>query len=82
MNNYEKLEFNSSTFPARKLNLPNFGLVLISTTSLSHQLINSDGGYTSDSAQFIDDKIFYFVDNHQIDLSNGKLKKLILSEVL
>lgn len=82
MNSCAKLEFNGRTFPVRELNLPNFGLVLISTTSLSNQLINSDGGFTSDLAQFVDEKIFYFVEDQQIDLNCNRLINLILSEVL
>ena len=75
--NIESIKFQNKEFEVRELKLFEFGDVFISTISLNELLINESGNYTSEEAISIDEKIFYFVDENEIKLSNRKLKKII-----
>jgi hypothetical protein len=59
--------------------LPEFGKVIISTTSLNQLLLNQ-GAYVSDEAIFIDEQIFYFVEENEIGISEKKLSDLIIRQ--
>jgi len=73
------IQFQNKEFPTRVLNLPEFGEVLISTTSLNDLLLRDDD-YTSDEASAIDEEIFYFVEEEQIKLSYDNIIKLLSTE--
>lgn len=73
--------FKKELYPFRQIELEEFGVVLISISSLNDKLLTTSGNYSSRAAQYLDEKIFYFVDDDKITLSAAKLKQLILSEV-
>ena len=77
----ETISFNNDTFKIKELELPEFGNVLISTADLNKLLFNSSGSYVSREAEIIDDQIFYYVERKEIDLSNKKLKDILLNEI-
>jgi hypothetical protein len=77
----DKINFQNRKFKLREIELPEIGNVLISTTLLNELLLNEDGKYVSDKAAVIDENIFYFVDNKQIEFSNLELVDLITKEV-
>ena len=75
------ITFRNAKFKTREINLPKFGQVLISTTSLNDLLLSTSGAYVSDEASFIDEKIFYFVEENQIEMSQKELKILLIREI-
>ena len=79
--NIESIKFQNKEFEVRELKLFEFGDVFISTISLNELLINESGNYTSEEAISIDEKIFYFVDENEIELSEGELIKSVTLEL-
>lgn len=77
-----KIEFNTKKFVIREIDLPEFGNVTISTTSLNQLLLKEDGSYASDEAIKVDEQIFYFVEKNEIELPEEELRNLLLLEVL
>lgn len=76
----ETIKFEGKQYPILLLNFP-FGERIISIEKLNDNLMNIDGSYVSDSARLIDEKIFYFVDEENLNLTNEILIQLILSEI-
>lgn len=76
----ETIKFNGIEYPVLQLNFP-FGERTISIENLNENLMNVDGSYVSESAQVIDEKIFYFIDEKNLSLSKNDLIQLILSEI-
>ncbi|MBY8963983.1 hypothetical protein KJK34_14585 [Flavobacterium sp. D11R37] len=58
-----------------------FGEVLISVEELNDILLDDEGGYVSKEAEFVDQQIFYFVSNIEIDLPIPELTELINTQV-
>lgn len=77
----DTINFQNTKFKIREIELPEIGNVLISTTSLNELLLNKDGNYISNEANIIDDKIYFFVDHKEIELSNVELVNLIIKEI-
>lgn len=77
----DTIEFQNQTFKLREIALPSFGNVLISTNSLNELLLNDYGGYISNEAQIVDEKIFYFVEDNAIELSTEELINVLTSEL-
>lgn len=73
--------FQNINYKIRELNLPKFGDVLISTTSLNEKLFDLTGKYVSDEALLIDEQIFYFVEECEIDNDLSILTELLLTQV-
>ncbi len=73
--------FNGTRFTTREINLPQFGLVVICTMALNKMLFDDLGAYVSDEAFLIDESIFLFVNDNEIDIPEDELKTLILSTV-
>lgn len=73
--------FENKEFKIREIDLPDFGIVLISTNSLNELLLNENGNYTSEEAKIIDEKIFYFVDDSEIELVEEAIVNLITMEI-
>lgn len=76
------IKFNRKHYPTRVIELDGFGSVLISTSALNDKLLTTSGAYSSKVAQYIDEKIFYFVDDDEITLCEDRISSLILSQVL
>lgn len=75
------IEFQNKEFKVREIELSEFGNVLISTNSLNQLLLNDYGGYISDEAKIVDEKIFYFVENNEIELNEEELIKSVTLEL-
>ncbi|HKC69704.1 MAG TPA: hypothetical protein VKG26_15810 [Bacteroidia bacterium] len=73
--------FLNTNYKTREITSSVFGTVLISTQSLNNNLLNSDGSYISDEALNLDEKIFYFVEDDEIELSEDKLNEIINNQV-
>ena len=76
------IKFQNKIFKSRLIDLPEFGEVLISVNTLNNLLMTDLGEYTSIEASEIDNEIFYFVDDDQIDLPDDQLLMLLTSEIL
>jgi len=77
----DKIEFQNNQYKVREIELPELGNVLISTTSLNQLLLNDDGSYVSNEAIFVDESIYFFVDENEIELSDDELINLLTTEV-
>ena len=77
----EIIEFKNKEFKVREIDLPEFGNVLISTNSLNELLFNEEGSYISDEAVEVDEQIFYFVEENEIELPEEELVTLIIEQV-
>ncbi len=75
------ITFQNQNFKGREIEISEFGNVLISTNSLNKLLMNEDGSYSSNEAQVVDEQIFYFVEDHEIDLDEEVLIKAIALEL-
>ena len=75
------INFQNKEFKLRELELSDMGNILISTNSLNELLLNEHGCYKSNEAISLDENIFYFVDDNEIELSNDELINLINKEV-
>lgn len=76
------IPFNNKKFKTREIFLSEFGNILISVTSLNNLLLSDNGAYISDEAMFVDEQIFFFVEDSEIQLPDAKLKQLVLSQIL
>lgn len=77
----ELIKFKGNEYPSLIINFP-FGERKISTTKLNDSLMNYAGGYVSEEARFIDEQIFYFVEEEDIHhLQKKELVEMILSEI-
>lgn len=74
------INFQNKKFPLRELEIYNSNSVFISTTELNNLLMTVNGCYVSNEAELIDENIYYYVEPHQISLSDKKLQKLIVKE--
>ncbi len=75
------IKFQNIDYIVKEIELSEIGIVLISTNSLNKLLLDVNGSYVSDEAISVDEKIFYFVDENEIELSDGKLIDLISKEI-
>ena len=78
----DTIRFQNKEYKTRKIELPELGSVLISTTSLNDALMNSGSEYISEEAKKIDEEIYFFVEENEIELSDEKLIILLTLEVL
>ena len=78
----DRITFQNQEFKTREIELPKFGQVLLSTISLNQLLMKKNGGYTSDLAETLDEKIFFYVEDSEIDLSETELINVINSEII
>lgn len=70
----DTISFNKKEYPVRAIDMPNYGSVLISTEALNASLMNEDGSYKNKEANYVDEQIFFFVEESDLKLS---IKKLI-----
>ena len=80
--NMDTIIFENKKFKTRDIDLPEHGTVTISTSSLNNLLLSENDKYISDEAISIDEKIFYFVQDHEIEFEAEKLIELITQEIL
>ena len=76
-----RIEFQGNQYKVREVELPEIGNVLISTTSLNKLLLNDHSSYVSNEAISVDESIYYFVDENEIELSDDELINILTTEV-
>ncbi len=68
--------FNNQEYPCRDIFIKEFGNVTISTVSLNDAIMNNST-YSSEEARFVDEKIFFFVEENELTLPDNVLSKYI-----
>lgn len=78
----DTINFQNKEFKVREIELPDLGYVFISTTSLNEALMNKGNDYVSKEAQNIDEKIYFFVEENQIEFTEEDLVKLVILQAI
>lgn len=78
----DKIQFQNKEYKVREIELLEFGCVLISTTSLNDALINNGGDYVSKEAQSIDELLYFFVEEDEIELNEQDLVMLVTLQAI
>lgn len=73
----DKIQFLNKTYMVREIKLPEIGNVLISTTDLNDILMINGSEYISEEAQILDELIYFFVEENEINISENDLVKLV-----
>lgn len=76
----EKVEFENKEYVVKEIKLPRIGNVYISTTSLNDALMYNGNDYVSVEAQKIDEMIYFFVEENEIEMNEEDLIKLVIRE--
>ena len=82
---YDSLEYDGKTWPLRSIVLPTTGeQVLVGTLALDQALRPDDGHaeWKDRKAQAIDERIFYYVEEEELNLPSKELAALVESEAL
>ena len=79
MNN---ISLNNKKYPIRELFIEGYGNVLISTNSLNSSILDKNYDYKNKESQYVDEKIFFFVDYSDIFKPERDLIKLILDQLV
>lgn len=75
------IEYKNNKYKVREIELPEVGNVLISTIYLNQSLLNLNNDYASEEAISIDESIYYFVDEKEIEFSDEELRKILITEI-
>lgn len=77
----ESIEFEGKKYPMRFVEITFDGTTSVesvSILSLEKKLITKDfGDWVSDEAEYVDEQIFFYVQDKKIHFSNSELKKII-----
>lgn len=73
----DKIIFNEKEYSIRDIYIPNYGTVTISSLELDDCLMKKDGTYVSREARYVDEQIFFFVEQNDLALSASALSKKI-----
>ncbi len=74
--------FRNKKYKSRGIYLSEFYEVLVSTTSLSDALMNEEAtNFVSELARLIDEQIYFFVEEAEIDLPEDELRTLLLDAI-
>lgn len=78
----DTLKFKNKEYRLREIELPELGKVLISTTGLNNALMNNGSSYVSEEAKSIDEEIYFFVEDKEIELQSAQLISLITLQTI
>lgn len=76
------IKFQNTNYKTREIKLREFGNVLISTNSLSAKLLDEKCSYVSEEAIRVDEQIFFFVEDDEIEFPDIKLKKMLMRDII
>ena len=76
------LKFQKIDFKIREIEMPDLDNVIISTIGLNNTLMNNRGEYVSEEAKNIDEEIYFFVEEDEIELDEEDLMKIVISQVV
>ncbi len=78
----EAFSYHGCEYPVRVVNIPGWlDNARISTTNMNDELMKPDGSYVDDEGEAIDETIFFYVEEREIELSEDELVKLILNKI-
>ncbi|RKS00852.1 hypothetical protein [Flavobacterium sp. 102] len=78
----DTIKFQNKEYKAREIELNELGKILVSTTSLNNALMINGSNYVSNEAENIDERIYYFIEEDEIELNETDLVKLISSQTV
>lgn len=78
----ETITYHGCEYPVIIIDVPGWqDGARISVTTLNDELMNRDGSYVDDEGRVIDESIFFYVEEHEIDLPEEKLVRVILKHL-
>ena len=77
----ETITYAGNSYPARTLAIKGYGERTVSTTILQNALLGADGVPVSPEAERIDDEIFFFLTEEEMELPDGELERFILESI-
>jgi hypothetical protein len=77
----DTITFEGKDFPARYITLPEFGEVTVATIDLNDKLLTVSRDYVSEEARYIDEKIFFFVEDFEITLPENILAEKVYRDI-
>jgi hypothetical protein len=81
---FKPITLNGITYKARIVKLPNEGAVMIGTIALEKALFkdgDSSHEYVSDEAEEIDEEIFFYVEENELELPVNELIAIIQKSI-
>ena len=69
------MEYKGKIYPARLLTIPDWGEFIVSVESLEKELLPDGKSYADEEARWVDEQIFYYVPDEEIDLDDTFLGK-------
>ena len=75
------ITYNGCNYCAREMHIPSYGTVLISNSTLRNLLIDDDCKYRTEQAKWIDETIFFYVEDNEFNWDTKSLTKLILTNL-
>lgn len=79
--NARTIVFEGKEYPAREVKIGDYGNVIVSVVSLNNMLIDQLCVPVSDEAEEIDDGIFFYVEDNEIDLPDEEIEKIVLENI-
>ena len=61
------MEYKGKEYPAVWVEIPGWGEYIVSVESLEKELLPDGVTYTDEEARYIDEQIFYYVDDDEIE---------------
>ena len=81
-NRFDYIDYEGKLYPYLWLEIPNWGIYRVSTSSLSNALMENDlATYKSEEARHIDEMFFFFVEDEDFQLSDEEIIDVILRAV-
>lgn len=72
------ITFNEKEYPARSIDVEDFGEVTIASLKLDEELFDKDGNYVSREALRVDEGIFFYVDEELLkEMSDSALSAYV-----
>lgn len=61
------MEYKGKVYPVYEVEIPGWGIQLVSVESLENALLTQDYEYVDDKARYIDEQIFFYVGDDDIE---------------
>lgn len=78
----DTITFQNKKYKLKEIELPEIGNVIISTISLSDALMLDGSDFVSAEAKNIDEEIYFFVEENEIEMKEVDLVELISKQAV
>lgn len=78
----DTITFNNKKYKIREIELPELGNIRISTVDLNDNLLIDGSRYISEEARNMDEEIYFFVEENEIESREEELVDLLRRQVL